>query len=124
MKVERERRGAPCYRGILLCHDIVRYVGQFIPCYTLPLAMPCVPISCCVGRLGTSRGMGNLRMKTAAEPGTFIAVGMYASHCISYPYFKCYGHDGQHPSNYPFVAKYCVSLTVAMHCHAPFVSVL
>ena len=87
MKVERERRGAPCYRGILLCHDIVRYVGQFIPCYTLPLAMPCVPISCCVGRLGTSRGMGNLRMKTAAEPGTLIAVGMYASHCISYLYW-------------------------------------
>ena len=29
-----------------------------------------------------------------------------------YPYLQRYGHDRQHHSNYPFVAKYCVTISV------------
>ena len=32
--------------------------------------------------------------------------------CEVYPYLQRYGHDGQHHSNYPFEAKYCVIISV------------
>ena len=32
--------------------------------------------------------------------------------CEVYPYLQRYGHDGPHHSNYPFVAKYCVTMPV------------
>ena len=41
-----------------------------------------------------------------------LAFSLTITLCEVYPYLQCYGHSGLHHSNYPFVAKYCATISV------------